>query len=185
MSLLQSLPHCRPAEYETWLQARGLEPFDSQDRIVRGAEPLAPPRETDLVIERVSDRTADEWAEFVQRIYRLDTGEWLQALVGRPGWRQYAARRDGEIVAARGMHIASDGMAWLGIDAPVPGVTSDDYAPDAAICGAIVADGLACGAREFIADIEAPSATMDTPAYENFARLGFTRPYARTHYARA
>src|SRR4051812_28480406 len=33
--LLQSLPHCRPAEYERWLGERGLEPFDAQDRIVR------------------------------------------------------------------------------------------------------------------------------------------------------
>jgi hypothetical protein len=60
---------------------------------------------------------------------------------------------------------------------------SDDYAPDAAICEAIVADGLGRGARAFIADIEAPSDAMDTPAYEYFARLGFSRPYARTHWS--
>ena len=36
MFLLQSLPHCRPAGYEGWLCERGLEPFDAQDRIVRG-----------------------------------------------------------------------------------------------------------------------------------------------------
>src|SRR4051794_18696872 len=35
MFLLQSQPHCRPAEYERWLRERGLEPFDAQDRIVR------------------------------------------------------------------------------------------------------------------------------------------------------
>src|SRR5437879_57444 len=42
MFLLQSLPHCRPAEYEDWLRARGLEPFDAQDRVVRGGQPLDP-----------------------------------------------------------------------------------------------------------------------------------------------
>jgi hypothetical protein len=31
---------------------------------------------------------------------------------------------------------------------------------------------------------EAPSADMGAPAYEYFSRLGFGRPYARTHYAR-
>src|SRR5438094_125841 len=41
MFLLQSLPHCQPAEYEGWLRKRGLEPFDAQDRVVRGGE-LAP-----------------------------------------------------------------------------------------------------------------------------------------------
>jgi len=44
-------------------------------------------------------------------------------------------------------------------------------------------DGLIAGARRFIADIEAPSEAMDTPAYEHFGRLGFTRPYVRTHWA--
>ena len=41
MFLLQSLPHCRPAEYENWLRERGLEPFDAQDRVVRDGSPLA------------------------------------------------------------------------------------------------------------------------------------------------
>jgi hypothetical protein len=66
----------------------------------------------------------------------------------------------------------------------VPGVHWQDYGPDSAICETIVADGLARGARSFIADIEAPSEAQDTPAYELFGRLGFTRPYVRTHFAR-
>src|SRR5439155_15307042 len=65
MFLLQSLPQCRPAEYEGWLRERGLEPFDAQDRIVRGAEPLVPPlRDLDgreFVVERVDSASADEW----------------------------------------------------------------------------------------------------------------------------
>ena len=188
MFLLQLLPHCQPARYEAWLRAGGLEPFDAQDRILRRDEPLvAPPdapTEADLAVERVTAETADEWAEFLQRVYRLDTGGWLQALIGRPGWHEYVARRDEQIVAARAMHIGQQRIAWLGMDGPVPGLTTDDYAPDAAICAAIVTDGLILGARAIIADIEAPANTMDTPAYEHFARLGFSRPYVRTHYAR-
>jgi len=187
--LLQSLPHCRPAEYEGWLRERGLEPFDAQDRIVRGGEPLEPSsvpgsEGRELVVERVGPETKDEWAAFLQRVYRLETGRWLQALVGRPGWHQYVARERGEIVGARGMYIDLEGIAWLGMDGPVPGLTTQDYEPDAAICAFIVEDGLARGAREFIADIEVTSQAMDTPAYEYFSRLGFRRPYTRTHYAR-
>jgi hypothetical protein len=70
------------------------------------------------------------------------------------------------------------------MDGPVPGVTTDDYEPDAALCAYMVADGLAHGARGFLADIEAPSPEQDTPAYGYFAELGFTIPYARTHWAR-
>jgi len=187
MFLLQSLPHCRPAEYEGWLAERGLEPFDAHDRLVRGSAPLGaalePPVDRDLVVERVGAGTADEWAEFVQRVYRLDTGpSWLQGLIGRPGWHQYVARDSGEIVAARAMYLDPSRIAWLGMDGPVPGVMTLDYAPDAALCEAIVADGLERGARLFHTDIEAPSDGLDTPAYEYFARLGFRRPYTRTHW---
>jgi hypothetical protein len=189
MFLLQSLPHCRPDGYEDWLRARGLEPFDAQDRVVRGGERLDPAAVSaasgrELAVERVGAEAADEWAEFLQRVYRLDTGPWLQTLVGRPGWHQYVAREGGAIVAARGMFIGADGTAWLGMDGPVPGIMTSDYEPDAAVCAAIMADGLARGVGRFISDIEAPSPSMDTPAYEYFARLGFSRPYVRLHWAR-
>src|SRR2546426_5737128 len=187
MFLLQSLPHCRPARYESWLCERGLEPFDAQDRVVRGGSPVdaaAPTSGRELAVERVSRESADEWVAFMERVYRLDTGPWLPELIGRAGWDQYVVREAGELVGARAMYIGSDGAAWLGMDGPVPGVTTDDYEPDAALCAFIVEDGLARGARSFIADIELPSPEQATPPYENFGRLGFTRPYVRTHWKR-
>ena len=82
------------------------------------------------------------------------------------------------------MFLGPEGIAWLGMDSPVPGLQTDDYEPDAAICARIVEDGLAAGAKGFIADIEAPSQALDTPAYANFATLGFRRPLVRTHWTR-
>jgi len=187
MFLLQSLPHCRPTQYESWLRERGLEPFDAQDRVVRGGSPLeaaGPTSSREFAVERVSRDSADEWVAFMERVYRLDTGPWLPELIGRVGWHQYIVREAGELVGARGMYIGSDGIAWLGMDGPVPGVMTDDYELDAALCAFIVEDGLARGARSFIADIELPSSDQATPAYENFARLGFSRPYVRTHWTR-
>jgi hypothetical protein len=80
------------------------------------------------------------------------------------------------------MYVDPHGMAWLGMDGPVPGVMTPDYEPDAALCAAIVADGLSLGVRTFLADIEAPSPQQETPAYEYFGQLGFRRPYTRTHW---
>jgi hypothetical protein len=85
-------------------------------------------------------------------------------------------REEDGVVAARGMYIGPDGIAWLGMDGPVPGVMTADWEPDAALWAFIVEDGLARGARVFIADIEAPSPTMDAPAYGYFGRQGFRRP---------
>ncbi|HVI17805.1 MAG TPA: hypothetical protein VM712_05485 [Gaiellales bacterium] len=187
MCLVQSMPHCAPAAYTCWLRERGLEPFDQQDRIVRvegaaTADPVDSQRE--LAVERVRPETAEEWSQFLQRVYRLDTGPWLPLLVERPGWHQYVAREHGQIVAARGMYVGSDGIAWLGMDAPVPGIMTQDFAPDAAICARMVADGPSLGASTIISDIEQPSAGLDTPSYAYFGALGFSRPYTRTHWAR-
>src|SRR3954469_14773332 len=109
MFLIASQPHCRPAGFETWLRERGLEPFDRPDRVLRGSEPL--PAGDSLVtsgrelrVERVTAPNADEWAEFIQRVYRLDTGRWLQALIGRPGWYQYLVREGGEGVPAGALY---------------------------------------------------------------------------------
>jgi hypothetical protein len=187
MFLLQSMPHCAPAAYTSWLEERGMEPFDQQDRIVcrvQGGAVAAPPNQRGLLVERVEPAAAEEWSQFLQSVYRIDTGPWLPLLIDRPGWHQYVAREQGRIVAARGMYVGADGIAWLGMEGPVPGVVTGDYAPDAAICAAIVADGAKLGARMLIADIELPSEAMDTPAYADFAALGFSRPYTRTHWAR-
>lgn len=188
MCLVQSMPHCAPAAYTEWLRERGLEPFDRQDRIVR-AECAATAAglvrsERQLTVERVRPETANEWSQFLQRIYRLDTGPWLPLLIDRPGWHQYIAREHGEIVAARGMYVGRDGIAWLGMDGPVPGIMTQDFEPDAAICARIVADGPGLRASTMITDIEQPSAGLDTPSYAYFGALGFSRPYTRTHWAR-
>ena len=82
------------------------------------------------------------------------------------------------------MHVGRDGIAWLGMDGPVPGIMTKDFEPDAAICARIVADAPGLGARTLITDIEQPSAGLDTPSYGYFGALGFTRPYTRTHWAR-
>ena len=185
MFLVQSLPHCRPADYEERLRGRGLEPFDAHDRLIREGGPMATapaPSRRDLTVEAVVPDTADEWAEFLQRAYGLDTGPWLQRLIGRPGWHQYVAREEGRIVGARALYVDTEGMGWLGMDGPVPGVHTQEYDQDAALCAAIVADGLELGVRLFHTDIEAPSERMDTPAYDYFGELGFRRPYTRTHW---
>jgi hypothetical protein len=184
--LLQSLRHCLPDAYEGWLRDCGLEPFDTQDRVVRDGRPLGdtgPSVRDGIVVEKVTRESADEWAAFLQGVYRLDAGPWLQRLVGRARWHQYFAREDGRIVAARGMYAGREGTAWVGMDGPVPGLWTDDLDPDTAILEAIVRDGLALGTRRFVSDIEAPSADAAGPAYDVFAGLGFSRPYARTHWA--
>jgi hypothetical protein len=83
----------------------------------------------------------------------------------------------------RSLFIGTDGMAWSGIDAPVPGIMAPSFDLDAALGEAMVRDGIAAGAKLFVADIEAPRAERDGPAYRNSARLGFKLAYFRSHYS--
>src|SRR5262249_18758182 len=142
-------------------EARGLRRQSGWERIFRdGSRPLGRPSvPPGLAIERVGENMAEEWATFIDGMYRMPTSPWLLALVGRPGWSHYALLRAGEIAAVRSMFIGGDGMVWMGIDAPVPGIMAPSFDVDALLCETMVADGVAAGARGFVADIEAPQAS--------------------------
>lgn len=179
-------PHARPAELSRWLEARGLVRQGGWERIFRDGAPLpeTPLFTSDGVsVERVTSAMAPEWAGFIDRQYGLPTSPWLVALVGRCGWHHYAARRDEKIVAVRSAFFGPDGTAWSGIDAPVPGIMAPSFDLDALLGEAIVRDGLAAGVSMLVADIEAPRADRDGPAYRNYDALGFRLAYFRDHYS--
>jgi hypothetical protein len=181
------IPHSQPASLPEWFEARNLHARGGWDRIYRGNSPLpdagGSPGE-ELRVEEVTQPTAPEWAAYICKVYGLPNEPWLLALVGRLGWHHYMLRQEPNLVAVRSMYIHHDGIAWFGIDAPVPGLMAPTFDLDALLCYAMVRDGLARGVRYFVADIEAPSAEMNTPAYRHFGALGFKRPYFRGHYCR-
>jgi len=179
-------PHTEPSRLRCWLEARGLQRQGGWERIYRDAEPL--PSEPlfmadGALVERVTEASASEWAGFIDKSYRLPTSPWLLALAGRPGWHHYMAKRDGTVAAVRSLFIGADGAAWSGIEAPVPGIMAPSFDLDALLGEALVRDGIAAGAKLFVADIEAPHEERDGPAYRNYARLGFRIAYFRSHYS--
>ena len=181
------LPFSKPPQLPEWYRSRGFEFTGGWDRIYRDGRPpalAAMPARDGLAIERVDHTTAREWAGFIDTTYRLPTSPWLLALVGRPGWFHYVLRQRSRIAAARSMYLHHDGLAWFGIDAPVPGVMAPSFDSDAQLCQTMIGDALGLGAQGFVADIEAPSAQMDTLAYRHFAALGFKKAYFRSHYGR-
>ena len=179
-------PHCRPPELPDWLAARGFRRRGGWERIYRNNQPLTRPviEPSNLYrVEEVRRTTASEWAAFIDSVYGLPTTPWLLALVERQGWRHYVLRRDAQIVAVRTLYIDNAGMGWLGVEAPVPGLMAPSYDLDVQLCQTIVQDGIALGVKYFVADIEAPNAEMNTPAYRNFEALGFKRAYFRSHFS--
>jgi len=184
-------PHTEPSRLRCWLEARGLQHQGGWERIYRDATPL--PAEPlfpadplipvdDVSVDEVTPKTASQWASFIDGKYRLSTSPWLMALVGRRGWHHYMLRRRGAVMAVRSLFI-SDGAAWSGIDAPVPGIMAPSFDLDAMLVERMLRDGIAAGAKLFVTDIEAPLPDRDGPAYRNYDRLGFSLAYLRSHYS--
>jgi hypothetical protein len=184
---IHHLPDSQPQELTQWLETKNLRVKSGWDRIYKqgpDSPPSWPPETDGPKVERVRPETAAEWADYISDIYGLPTAPWLKSLVWRPGWHHYILRQGRAIAAARSMYLHHDGTAWLGIDAPVPGIMAPSYELDYRICQAALSDGITLGAKCFVADIEAPSPQMDTPAYRNFESLGFRRLYLRSNYGR-
>lgn len=181
--MIHVVPGPQSETVEGWLKARGLEPAaGAWGRVIRGDEALTAGDAATAGVHQIGSENAAEWAQFLDRVYRLPTAPWLMELVSRKGWHHMAMREAGALVAARSMFLDTDGRAWLGIDAPVPGIMTNRYDRDFALIAALVAKGLAEGARAFYTDIELPNADLAGPAYDGFRALGFRPSYLRRHY---
>jgi hypothetical protein len=176
-------PSASPAELPGMLEARGFTARGAWERIYRPASaPPIPAADAHGTVELVDGDTAGEWAAFLVSVYGMPVGPWLLSFAVRVGWTHAMLRREGRVVAVRSMFTNPDGWAWLGVEAPVPGLMGPTYADDLALDAALVRHGLGNGATDFVADIEAPSPDRDTPAYANWAGLGFGCVYARKQY---
>lgn len=178
-------PHCHPAQLTEWFAARKLQSDDGWDRIFMDSAPLAASQGAPTgpgQVEKVDRKNAEEWADFIDNCYGLSTKPWLLSLVVRPGWHHYLLRVEQQLVAVRSLYLHPDQVAWMGIEAPVPGVMGPTFDLDFQLCQVMVRDALGMGAKLVAADIEAAEPNMDSPAYGNFASLGFRRSYFRSHY---
>jgi hypothetical protein len=134
----------------------------------------------------VSGRNASEWARFILACYGMPPiiGDWLAALVERPGWI-HALRREGgrpgaPIAMTRSLFHDAEGWAWLGIDAPVPGVMAPCFEDDQRLVATLLTAAAGRGTRHFVSDIEQPSPGRDTEAYRRWRELGFEPVYLRS-----
>lgn len=183
---LHVIPHTQPPQLVDWLKERGLRVLSGWDRIYRGNETLTDKTSLPkgMRVEKITRAMMEEWATFLVTMYRLEPAkQLLLSLVERKGWHHYALRENGEIVAARSMYIHDDGVAWWGIEAPVPGLMTPRFDLDYHLCREIIKDGLRLDAKYFIADIEKPEEKMNHDGYRNFSALGFKRAYFRSNYS--
>ncbi len=178
--------HTVPADLPQRLRDRGYEPAGQWDRVV--LQQATPGRCAPIAsgCELVNSSNAAEWARFILACYGMPPiiSDWLAALVGRTGWI-HALRREGgspnaPIAMTRSLFHDAEGWAWLGIDAPVPGVMAPCFEDDQRLVATLLAAAADRGARHFVSDIEQPSPGRDTEAYRRWGELGFEPVYHRS-----
>lgn len=177
--------HSQPADLGDRLPARGYRADGAWDRVIlQGPRPdLWQAHGQDC--ETVTAANADDWVGFLLGCYGMPPpiGAWLRALVGRPGWHHVLRRAGGRpgapVVMVRSAFVDDGGWAWLGIDAPVPGVMAPCFADDQQVTAALLRAVAAAGAHSFVSDIEAVSADRSGPGYTAWRELGFEVAYRR------
>lgn len=182
--------YSQPDDLALQLLARGYARDGAWERVVLQGVPADRWASHAQGCELVTPDNAADWSGFVLDCYRMPPliGDWLRALVGRRGWihaiRREGGRAVGQVVMARSLYHDDDGWAWLGIDAPVPGVMAACFEDDQKVVATLLAEAAAHGARAFVSDIEVPSPTRDSEAYRRWGELGFAPVYLRELYAK-
>ncbi len=173
------------------LVARGYEPAGAWERVVLQGVTDDEWAEHAQGCELVTPANAEEWSRFVMDCYRMPPliGEWLRALAGSRGWlhamRREGGHADGKVIMARSLYQDAEGWAWLGIDAPVPGVMAPCFEDDQKVVATLLAHAATRGARAFVSDIEVPCPTRDSEAYRRWGQLGFTAVYLRKLFSKS
>ena len=174
----------QPANATTLFKQNGFYLAGSWERIVRDNKPFNDKAgDADSIeVKLVDEQLKESWVEFLIDTYGFDFYWWPRAFAFQKGWKHYVALRHGKIVACRSFFTTDNKTIFSGVDAPVPGVMTNDYAPDFAIWRKALADGLKEHAILFVADIELPDREKNKAAYDGFQQLGFRIPYTRYHY---
>lgn len=171
-----------PAALTEALVARGFSPAPrpSWAKVLRGAE--APPTiATPFTIREVGPEHADAVAAVLVAAHEMPppVHPWNKALVGRPGWRAFAAFEGDTIVAAGFLHQGGD-RAWLGLGGTV--ASHRKRGAQGALMATRIEAAIAAGARYIGTETGEPVAGEPNPSLANMYRCGFRKVASRLNY---
>jgi hypothetical protein len=184
-----------PSDMESLLLARNYQHNAAWDRVILHDHDATKMQEKWAQYakgcEMVSIANADEWSSFILKCYNMPPliADWLKAYVGHKGWYHALLREggkaDGAVIMVRSLYFHEEsGWAWLGVDAPVPGVMAPCYDIDQKVTAALLHVASMAGARSFVSDIEAPADDEKGPAYDRWEELGFSVAYRRNVFTK-
>lgn len=177
---VQVSPAAQPAALFDELQRRGFQHYNNWVKLYRDVAP-PPDVTTDLRIERAGPALAAPFADLLAPAFDWpeNVQPWLTRLVGRPGWRHYAAF-DGDVPAAMGALYATGEYGYLG-----PAATHPDHrrrGAQSALIARRIRDARSLGCRYLVTETAEDRPDHPAPSYRNLRRLGFEVAYVRPNY---
>ena len=168
---------------ETWLRENGFEPAYAWMKFVRGPHPprFPMPKEVEVV-----ELTAPDQAPFgTIAAIGFDLPAWgadfFAHLPGRPRWRCYAAKIDGEAQGCAAMLI-EEGIAQFGVAATLEGARGRGC--QTALLHRRICDAAEAGCRTLF--VETGERVPDRPSASsrNILKAGFEEAYLRPNWQR-
>jgi len=161
------------------LAAHGYMDGYPWDKFRRGTDP-PPAVQCDLPVRIATPGDAGALGAVVSTVFHLPafTGEWIAAVVGRPGWTFVVAEDGGTPVGAAGVHIAAD-SAWFGFGATLPEFRGRGV--QGAFFAARIRVAREAGCTLLVTETGAPTDDGPGPSYRNMLRTGFQPAYRRAN----
>jgi hypothetical protein len=159
------------------LAACGYASDYAWDKFARPAESPAGVR-TDLVAREAGPADARAMGAVSAAAFGLPafTGDWLAALVGRPGWTFFVAEDGGRPVGAAGLFVEA-GTAWLGFGGTLP--EHRGRGAQGVLFAARIRAAVDAGCTLLVTETGAPARHGPGPSYRNMLRFGFAPVYRR------
>jgi GNAT superfamily N-acetyltransferase len=173
-------PAAEPAEVREWLLARGLRRYNRWAKLERGVDAI-PEVSTDATIEEVGPESASAFARVLRGGFDLPEGfePWVEAMIGRPGWRHYMAWLGGEPVGTGSLYVKGE-WASLGFAATLPSARGRGV--QSALIVRRMKDAASMGCRCLSVETAEDNPEKPAPSFHNVTRLGFKVGYHRDNY---
>lgn len=173
-------PYAKPENLKDILKENNFTTRNSWNKFYRNCEPVPEP-ETDLRVEEISSKYADDFADIVINVFKNppELKPNVSQLAGRKNWYHFLAFHNDLPAAAASMYVNGD-TAWFGMATTYPEYRNKG-AQSAIIAKRIIkANELGC--KWISVETDVHSEEKPNPSYLNMLKYGFNLVYKRPNY---
>ncbi|MBX3192064.1 MAG: hypothetical protein KF819_34050 [Labilithrix sp.] len=178
-------PASRTPEIAGWLEARRFRPAPrAWLKLLRDDSAPAHDSECPYVVREIGAEHGHAFARTLADAHGMpgDLVAWTEALIGRPGWRAYAAFEDDTVVAGGMVYVTGD-RAWIGLGGTI--AAHRERGAQAAILAQRIGAAIDAGCTVLATEAGERAPGERAPSYDNMIKAGFRVIATRKNFERA